>query len=78
MAKKAFALRLDEAMLTALQRWADDEFRSVNGQIEFLLHAALLQSGRGKKHDLEQQDAASQTSADQPADRSSHDTGENG
>jgi len=49
MAKKAFALRLDEAMLTALQRWADDEFRSVNGQIEFLLHEALLQSGRLKK-----------------------------
>lgn len=42
MAKKAFALRLDEAMLTALQRWADDEFRSVNGQIEYLLHEALL------------------------------------
>jgi len=49
MAKKAFALRLDEAMLTALQRWADDEFRSVNGQIEYLLHEALLHSGRLKK-----------------------------
>ncbi len=49
MAKKAFALRLDEAMLTALQRWADDEFRSVNGQIEYLLHEALLQHGRMKK-----------------------------
>ena len=49
MAKKAFALRLDEAMLTALQRWADDEFRSVNGQIEYLLHEALLQSARLKK-----------------------------
>lgn len=50
MAKKAFALRLDEAMLNALQRWADDEFRSVNGQIEYLLHEALLQSGRLKKN----------------------------
>jgi hypothetical protein len=49
MAKKAFALRLDEAMLLALQRWADDEFRSVNGQIEYLLHDALLQQGRLKK-----------------------------
>ncbi|RVU41749.1 hypothetical protein EOE67_00690 [Rheinheimera riviphila] len=49
MAKKAFALRLDEAMLAALQRWADDEFRSVNGQIEYLLHAALVQNGRQKK-----------------------------
>lgn len=50
MAKKAFALRLDEAMLNALQRWADDEFRSVNGQIEYLLHEALLQSSRLKKN----------------------------
>ena len=49
MAKKAFALRLDEAMLLALQRWADDEFRSVNGQIEYLLHDALMQQGRLKK-----------------------------
>lgn len=46
MAKKAFALRLDEAMLSALQRWADDEFRSINGQIEYLLHDALRKNGR--------------------------------
>ena len=46
MAKKAFALRLDEAMLSALQRWADDEFRSINGQIEYLLHDALKKNGR--------------------------------
>ncbi|WP_372627594.1 Arc family DNA-binding protein [Arsukibacterium sp.] len=46
MAKKAFALRLDEKMLSALQRWADDEFRSVNGQIEYLLHDALRKAGR--------------------------------
>ena len=46
MAKKAFALRIDEAMLSALQRWADDEFRSINGQIEYLLHDALKKSGR--------------------------------
>jgi hypothetical protein len=48
VAKKAFALRLDEAMLSALQRWADDEFRSVNGQIEYLLHDALRKAGRLK------------------------------
>ena len=46
MAKKAFALRIDETMLSALQRWADDEFRSINGQIEYLLHDALRKSGR--------------------------------
>ncbi len=48
MAKKAFALRIDEAMLSALQRWADDEFRSINGQIEYLLHDALKKAGRLK------------------------------
>lgn len=49
MAKKAFALRIDEHMLSALQRWADDEFRSVNGQIEYLLHDALRKAGRVKQ-----------------------------
>jgi hypothetical protein len=49
VAKKAFALRIDEQMLTALQRWADDEFRSVNGQMEYLLREALLRSGRLQK-----------------------------
>lgn len=48
MAKKSFALRIDEQMLAALQHWADDEFRSVNGQIEYLLREALLKSGRLK------------------------------
>ncbi len=33
-------------MLSALQRWAEDEFRSVNGQIEYLLHDALRKAGR--------------------------------
>lgn len=49
MAKKAFALRIDEAMLQALQQWADDEFRSVNGQIEYVLREALLKSVRVKR-----------------------------
>ena len=48
MAKKAFALRIDEKMLSALQHWADDEFRSVDGQIEFLLNDALKKAGRLK------------------------------
>jgi hypothetical protein len=48
VAKKAFALRIDETMLSALQRWADDEFRSINGQIEYLLHDALKKAGRLK------------------------------
>lgn len=36
-------------MLQALQQWADDEFRSVNGQIEYVLREALLKSGRVKR-----------------------------
>ena len=46
--KKAFALRMNEDVLAALQRWADDDLRSVNQQIEFLLRDALLKSGRVK------------------------------
>jgi hypothetical protein len=49
VSKKAFALRLDETVLQALQHWADDEFRSVNGQIEYVLREALIQAGRLKK-----------------------------
>jgi hypothetical protein len=44
--RKAFPLRLDPAIYDALQRWADAEFRSVNGQIEFLLRKALVETGR--------------------------------
>lgn len=39
--KKAFALRINQQLLRELEQWAADEFRSTNGQIEFLLHTAL-------------------------------------
>ncbi|KAB2814792.1 Arc family DNA binding domain-containing protein [Phaeocystidibacter luteus] len=44
--KKAFALRLDPDVHAALEKWAADEFRSANGQIEYLLHKALKEAGR--------------------------------
>jgi hypothetical protein len=44
--RKPFLLRLDPAVHEALQRWANDELRSLNGQIEFLLRRALGQAGR--------------------------------
>lgn len=44
--KKAFALRLDPEIHAALERWAADEFRSANGQIEYILHKALKDAGR--------------------------------
>ena len=52
--EKRFLLRLDPRVYRALRRWADDELRSVNGQIEFLLRRALKDAGRaaeGSKDD---------------------------
>ncbi|MFM1896737.1 MAG: hypothetical protein RLZZ385_1811 [Pseudomonadota bacterium] len=48
MSKKAFPLRINEQVLAAMQRWADDDLRSLNAQIEFVLRDALLRSGRVK------------------------------
>ena len=45
-ARKPFLLRADPDVLAALQRWAGDELRSVNGQIEFILRRALQRAGR--------------------------------
>jgi len=44
--RKAFLLRLDPAVHAALERWAADELRSLNGQIEFLLREAIVKAGR--------------------------------
>ena len=46
--KKAFVLRVQPEMMEALERWANDEFRSTNGQIEYLLNQALKKAGRKK------------------------------
>jgi hypothetical protein len=46
--KKAFVLRVSPEMLKMLEKWAADEFRSVNGQIEYLLSKALTENGRIK------------------------------
>ena len=48
MAKKAYPLRINEQVLNALQRWADDDLRSLNQQIEYVLRDALVKSGRVK------------------------------
>jgi hypothetical protein len=44
--RKSFLLRVDPRVLEAVQRWANDDLRSLNGQIEFLLRDALRRSGR--------------------------------
>jgi hypothetical protein len=44
--RKSFLLRADREVMDAVQRWANDELRSLNGQIEFLLRRALQREGR--------------------------------
>ncbi len=47
--RKAYPLRLSEDILEAVSRWAEDDLRSVNGQIEYLLRDALWRAGRLKQ-----------------------------
>jgi len=49
--KKAYPLRISVEVIDAVQRWADDELRSVNAQIEYVLRDALRKAGRLKKPD---------------------------
>ncbi|HEY0962267.1 MAG TPA: hypothetical protein VGE69_07915 [Pseudomonadales bacterium] len=48
MTKKSYPLRINEQVIAAMQRWADDDLRSLNAQIEFVLRDALVKSGRVK------------------------------
>jgi len=59
--KKKFLLRIDDRIYSALERWAADEFRSINSQIEFLLKDALKKNGRVKE-------APGDTPAEEPRD----------
>ncbi len=47
--RKSFLLRIDPAVLLAVQRWANDDLRSLNAQIEFVLRRALQGEGRWKE-----------------------------
>lgn len=44
--KKPFALRIDETTMAAIEKWAADEFRSTNGQIEWIINEALKKNNR--------------------------------
>ena len=46
--KKVFALRVDEKLLDLVEKWADDEFRSTNGHLEWIISEALKKAGRMK------------------------------
>ncbi|MEN0038351.1 MAG: hypothetical protein AAGC78_14840 [Cellvibrio sp.] len=70
MTKKSFPLRINEQVIAAMQRWADDDLRSLNAQIEFVLRDALVKSGRVKLiqkvvTDLEQIDSEQQSPEDE-------------
>jgi hypothetical protein len=47
--KKSFALRIDADTMKAIEKWAADEFRSINGQLEWMLHESLKKAGRLKR-----------------------------
>ena len=47
--RKPFLLRIDPQVLKSLQKWADDDLRSLNGQIEYLLRRLLMEHGRFKQ-----------------------------
>lgn len=49
--RRSFLLRVDPDVLDAVQRWANDDLRSLNGQIEFLLRDALRRAGRSPRAD---------------------------
>ena len=65
--RKPFLLRIDSAVLEAVQRWANDDLRSLNAQIEFVLRDALRRAGR-----LQKPQATSEETAKTAKDREDH------
>jgi hypothetical protein len=56
--RKAFVLRIDPIKIAAIEKWAADEFRSTNGQLEWIIDQALKKSGRGNKQNIDTNDIA--------------------
>ena len=59
--KKAFALRVSPEMMAAVEKWAADEFRSTNGQLEWIIDQALQKAGRKKTSKNEKKDSEEKT-----------------
>ena len=55
MAKKSFVLRINPETFKAIEKWSADEFRSVNGQLEWIIDKALKEAKRTKKKKCEDQ-----------------------
>jgi hypothetical protein len=72
-ARKPFLLRLDPATLEALQAWAADDLRSVNGQVEFLLRRSLREAGRLRGASRARSDGAAAGPHEAPGNASSPD-----
>lgn len=51
---KSFVLRVDSDTMDAIEQWAEDEFRSINGQLQYIISEALRKNGRLKKRSVEQ------------------------
>lgn len=51
--KKTFALRINQDLMDALEKWASDDFRSINGQLEWIIHNALKDAKRLKNKEIE-------------------------
>ena len=66
MTRESFLLRTDPKVMTALRRWARDELRSVNSQVEFLLRRALLDAGRLPQQEPEAPPGDAAESDDKP------------
>ncbi len=62
--KKKFLLRIDDALYVALEKWAADDFRSINAQIEYLLKDALRKAGRINNASSVPQNESPETSPD--------------
>ena len=63
---RSFVLRIDGETMDALEKWAADEFRSINGQLQWIIAEALRKSGRVRKHSSTQaQDADTNENSDQ-------------
>ena len=65
MARKQYPLRIDPAVWDAISRWANDDFRSVNAQVEWILRDALRRAGRLPKADAETSAASETTVSDE-------------
>lgn len=64
--RKSFLLRVDPAVLEAMQRWADDDLRSLNAQIEFILRDALKRVGRSVRRPERVADRGAPPAGDAP------------